>query len=205
MRYFTSDQHFGHLTVLDGEFTSRGQYFSSIEHHDSHLIDQINEIVQRNDELYVLGDFSLSTVRAASKYRPKIRCRKVHLIMGNHDKFSYRDFFSTAQDTLVTRIGPDRTPVFLSHYPHAYWPGSHRSPGWLHLYGHTHTQYEDHLDHVFPGRRSMECSVDNAMRLLGEYRPFSEEDVLRLLGNNPGHERRRSTQGDSEIVSNLRR
>lgn len=33
----------------------------------------------------------------------------------------------------------------------------------------------------------MDVGVDNAKHLLGEYRPFSEDDIISILGAQPGH------------------
>jgi hypothetical protein len=46
----------------------------------------------------------------------------------------------------------DHERIFVSHYPHAYWPRSHK--GCLHVYGHVHAEREATLDAALPGRRS---------------------------------------------------
>jgi len=58
------------------------------------------------------------------------------------------------------------------------------------LYGHIHDNAEKEaiLDKAFPGRRSMDIGVDAAKRLLGEYRPFAESEVLSFIGARLGHE-----------------
>lgn len=175
--YFTADLHLNHEKVA--LFT--GRPFGNIVEHDTHMIDQINAVVGRSDKLWVLGDVSW---RAIDQELQRINCRDVHLIWGNHDRQNFGRHFKTAEDVTEVRLG--ELKVFLSHYPHAYWPGSHR--GSLHLYGHMHAQREDTLDQLFPGRRSMDVGIDNAKRLLGEYRPFSEHEVLNLIGSRPGHD-----------------
>ena len=54
------------------------------------------------------------------------------------------------------------------------------------LYGHLHDQREAWLDSVFPGRRSQDCGVDTAKRLLGRYTCFSEEEIYHSLIKQPG-------------------
>jgi hypothetical protein len=34
----------------------------------------------------------------------------------------------------------------------------------------------------------MDCGVDNALKLLGEIRPFSEDEIIDILGSRPGHD-----------------
>ena len=51
------------------------------------LIANINAVVAPDDELYHLGDFSFKmTADDAAALRRQIRCRRIHLVPGNHDK-----------------------------------------------------------------------------------------------------------------------
>lgn len=180
MIHFTADLHLGHNRVLG--FANR--FFDDIQAHDDFLIDSINHRVARRDTLFILGDFCWKT---PGHYRARIKCRNVWLIWGNHDKASYRQFFSRCEDTHMAKLTVDPgIRVWLSHYPHAYWPKSHH--GAFHLYGHMHDAREELLDLSFPARRAMDCGVDSANRLFGDYRPFSEVDVLDLLGGREGHD-----------------
>lgn len=83
MIWFASDTHFGHERILD--FTNRP--FGSIREMNDALIANINEKVKPEDELYILGDYSFKMTAAdAADLRRNIKCKKVHLIPGNHDK-----------------------------------------------------------------------------------------------------------------------
>lgn len=177
--YFTADTHFAHEKVLT--ITDRDLHFASVEQHDDALIGGINSTVGEGDRLFILGDFAW---RAGESFTKRIRCRNLHLIFGNHDRTNFGKLFKSVEDTAIVRIQGHK--VFLSHYPHAYWPSSHR--GSLHLYGHVHAEREETLDAAFPGRRSLDCGVDNAKLLLGEYRPFSEDEVISILMARPGHD-----------------
>ena len=179
--HFIADTHLDHEGVL----TMSGRLFPNIVEHDNFMLDCINEYVHRNDRLFVIGDFAW---RAAEAYTARINCKNIHLIWGNHDRSNFAKAFKSAEDVTEIKIGEkgDEHKVFLSHYPHAYWPASHH--GSLHLYGHCHRQREETLDRAFPGRRSIDVGVDNALHLLGAYRPFDEFDILRLLTPRPGHD-----------------
>jgi hypothetical protein len=65
-------------------------------------------------------------------------------------------------------------------FKHAIWEGSHK--GYWHLYGHSHSSAE----HWEIGK-SMDVGVDNAYRLLGEYRPFSLEEVGKFMSQREIH------------------
>lgn len=177
--FFTADNHLAHENIR--AITDRDLHFSSVEEHDDGMLEGINSTVAEGDRLFVLGDFAW---RAGESFIKRIRCKNLHLIFGNHDRASFGKLFKSVEDTAIVKIQGHK--VFLSHYPHAYWPSSHR--GSMHLYGHVHAEREETLDAAFPGRRSMDCGVDNAKLLLGEYRPFSEDEVIGILMACPSHD-----------------
>lgn len=54
MNYFISDLHFGHKNIL--KFDNRP--FLNIEQHDKAIIENWNNVVGEDDDVYVLGDIS---------------------------------------------------------------------------------------------------------------------------------------------------
>ncbi len=83
MSYFTADPHFGHSAIID--YCKRPYKNTKIM--DRALIRNINNVVTDDDDLYILGDFSILTKNHRGMYEQwvnKIKGRK-HLIMGNHD------------------------------------------------------------------------------------------------------------------------
>jgi calcineurin-like phosphoesterase family protein len=179
--FFTADLHLDHENIL--KITDRP--FTSVLDHDEHVLENINRLVGRTDRLFVLGDVAWHSI---GNHIDRIVCKDIHLVWGNHDRANFGKKFKTAEDVAEIKIGakPNEHKVWLSHYAHAYWPCSHR--GSFHLYGHTHRQREETLDTLFPGRRSMDVGVDNARHLLGEMRPFSEHEIIEILGSRPGHD-----------------
>lgn len=175
--FFSADWHLDHEGVL----AMSGRLFRNIVEHNDAIISIANRTVGKNDRLWILGDVGWASI---DNYLDRLVCKDVHLVWGNHDKKSFGKKFKTAQDVAEIKLGEHK--VFLSHYPHAFWPASHH--GSLHLYGHHHRQREDTLDSLFPGRRSMDVGIDNALHLLGEYRPFSEAEIISILASRPGHD-----------------
>lgn len=144
-------------------------------------IDCYNKYVQRKDYLYILGDCG------DLKHRNKIVCKHIFCILGNHDnKIECQKAFGVNQVFKDKCIKYEDKQIFLHHFPFAYWDRSHL--GRYHAYGHCHSNREDIMDAAFPGRRSMDVGLDNAMRLLGEYRPFTIDEYFDLLKDRPGHE-----------------
>lgn len=178
MIFFTSDLHFSHPAIIT-DFSTRK--FPTIEEHDAHLIDQINKYVGPKDILWHLGDFCWGN--KIGKYRHRIKCGEIHALIGNHDRENrLRPNFSTVNHVKEIKLRGHK--IFMSHYPHTYWPRSHH--GSIHLYGHLHNYREDLIDAMMPGRRSMDVGIDAAFDKFGEYRPFTEDEVLELL-KKPGH------------------
>jgi len=180
--YFTADCHFDHEKLYEGLTAARP--FTVDEWNDL-MLDSINTRVARADRLFILGDFAW---KRPGYWRQQIQCRHVTLILGNHDsEAKCRNVFGGAMyDTRIVKKVCGDTQVFLSHYPHAYWPGSHR--GALHLYGHCHNQREARLDVFWPERRSMDVSPDTAFQLTGEWRPFADDEVVERLMQRKGHD-----------------
>ena len=192
--FFTSDPHFGHGNIL--KYCRRTKFMTpeeirkldagedfrvsreSIDKMSTHLIDQINTTVGEDDTLWCLGDWSFpSNYEEAMKYRFRIHCKDVNLVLGNHDKRGIAKAFSICGDLIELSV--DHLKIVLCHYAMAIFNGSHRSA--LHLYGHSHSGAEETMDKAFPDRRSMDAGVDNAFKLLGEYRPFSIDEIKKRL------------------------
>lgn len=178
MIYFTSDLHLDHENIL----TLATRPFESIEDMNAHLIEEINRVVGRRDTLVLAGDIGW---KSWSKYRPRLKVKTIHYVQGNHDKKSYDQYFTSAGLGRMVKIGTAKHQCWVSHYPHIFWPASHH--GSFHVYGHCHAQRESYLDAFWPERRSMDIGVDSAFLRFGEHRPFSEDDVLAVLGDRPGH------------------
>lgn len=143
MIYFTTDTHLGHSNLVVGvsswEGLDRCRPFGTIEEHDATIIDNINSRVRKNDTLYHLGDFAISSNANIIAYRDRIRCQNIHLIYGNHDepirkRKILRNLFSSCNDIL--RINHERQAIILCHYAMRVWYKSHRGT-WM-LCGHSH-------------------------------------------------------------------
>lgn len=177
---------------------------------DAYLIDQINAVVGEDDILWHLGDFCFGPkneekfLARAWDYRHRIKCKNVNFVRGNHDPEALIDrvFERRVEDhkgnPILDHRGNEQYEgayaakeikwkgqhVSMYHYAGAVWNKSHRG-GWM-LYGHSHTTAESFLDKVMPGRRSFDIGVDNAKLLLGEYRPFSLEEIREIMKKREG-------------------
>jgi calcineurin-like phosphoesterase family protein len=158
-------------------------------------INALNHHVQKTDSLYLLGDFAFKT---PGRWRPLINCKNVWLIRGNHEPGpeKLKNVFGH-QVADIKGVKCCGVHTVLCHYPMAYWDKSHY--GSYHLYGHLHLSWERegmmdllvkpsryHSD--IGERRSMDVSPEASLYHFGEYRPFNEEDVHKILGAREGHD-----------------
>lgn len=177
MIFFTADTHFGHKNII--QYCKRP--FTDVHAMNAHIIDQINNVVTYNDNLYILGDFCFKG-KKPSDYTSRINCNNIHLIIGNHDKIidyeSGLHGFVSVQD--VKEIIYCNQRIFLSHYPHRSWPASHK--GSYHLYGHVHSKLNH--DDVQSKRKTLDVGVDNTInygKLFGQ--PWSFKEIQKLFNS----------------------
>lgn len=139
MNYFIADLHFGHANVLS--FDNR--LFKDIEEHDRMLINNWNEVVGYEDDVYILGDISFLSSPKTILILRQLNGEK-HLIIGNHDGklLKNRDFRNEFVEICHYKeldIGNGKS-VVLSHYPMPFFKNHYYN--WIHLYGHVHNSFE---------------------------------------------------------------
>lgn len=176
--FFTSDLHLGQEDIL----ASRLRPWKSIDDHDRALIAGINEVVRADDELYILGDF---TIREDDDFvrtwLDAIACKRRHLIVGNHDcaaaLFAPGAFVDFAD---YREIRVDGRLCCLSHYPMLDWnrgdtyyathdPGAEA----FMLHGHVHARGpQANRANAQAGVLRYDVGVD-----ANDYRPVSFEDI----------------------------
>jgi calcineurin-like phosphoesterase family protein len=171
--FFSSDPHFGHANII--KYCKRP--FSSAEEMDQTIIDRWNSRLGPGDTLYCLGDWCLwrgsrSIGETAASYRERIKCGRIVMLWGNHDKKGRYDdrfqrLFDGIHDLLEIEIAGQ--PIVLCHYAMRVWNKSHH--GAYHLYGHSHGSLPDD-----PASRSLDCGVD----CFGFY-PVSMDEVVEVM------------------------
>lgn len=151
MRYYISDCHFFHRSLLD-KMDKRG--FESVEEMNQYMIDQWNRKVRPNDEVVILGDFSWGNAAQTEELLKDLNGRKF-LIRGNHDLYLKDKNFDTSLFEWIkdyAELHDNKRKVVLSHYPIVCYNGQYRTDEkgnpktWM-LYGHVHnTQDQYFLD-----------------------------------------------------------
>ena len=158
--WFTSDLHFGH----DRQFLWGPRGFENIQEHDEVIIEKWNSVVDKEDDVYVLGDLMLNdNVNGLSCLRQLNG--KLHIIYGNHDSDAriklYQDsgFDCIGYATMIKYKGYH---FYLSHFPTLTDNLEKESlkQCTLNLFGHTHQQknfYEDRPYMYHVGLDSHNC------------------------------------------------
>jgi len=166
MIYFLSDTHFGNKPI---GYCQRE--FNDIEDIDNKIIDNINKTVKFNDILYFLGDFCHKGENP-KKYRDKIVCNNIHIILGNHDSEKYfkKTFCSIS---CIKEITHCKQKIVMCHYPMRAWHKSYRN-AWM-LYGHVHGRLNKEDQDSF--KLTLDVGVDNTKnynKKIGEPWAFKE-------------------------------
>lgn len=164
---------------------------ASVQIMEDHLVEQINRIMQNRTHLIIAGDFSMyghdldAYWDRVSCILRRIECSQKHIVWGNHDHPTVSELFTTSQEALKIEL-TDRLnqTIIVSHYCQAIWDKQHR--GSWHAYGHSHSEAEEMLNEIMPGRRSIDVGVDNAKKILCDYRPFKMEEICDIMSNRPG-------------------
>lgn len=130
MIYFTADLHLNHRLMLK----HRG--FATLDAMHHHIIGSWNTEIKSEDEVYILGDVSMSN--HALDILNQLN-GKLYLVRGNHDTSRLLRQIS-ARFEWVKDYYSLKTPhhIVLSHYPMLVWDRSHYGSWQLH--GHCHGQ-----------------------------------------------------------------
>jgi calcineurin-like phosphoesterase family protein len=150
--WFTSDTHYNHANICSSttKWTDPVtiREFRTLEHMNSHLVGNINEVVGQNDVLFHLGDWSFGGFESIEQFRNQIVCQNVHIITGNHDhhiqnnRGDCQKLFSSVNKYVELNVkwpvGPEMHDAnfVLMHFPIASWDNMAR--GAIHLHGHVH-------------------------------------------------------------------
>lgn len=120
MIYFSSDLHFQH----NKDFIYEPRGFSSINEMNDAIIENFNNIIAPNDDLYLLGDIFLGGPNGINTGIELFNQLpgKIHLIWGNHDTDNRKEALLQCHN-VVEVIGYaiilkyNKYHLYLSHFP----------------------------------------------------------------------------------------
>lgn len=176
MIYFTSDLHFHHKNVI--RYCNRP--FKDVDDMNSQLCTNWNNVVNKADTVYIIGDVFFCDVDKAVNIISNLNGYK-KLILGNHDKIiknqkvlhKYFDILPPLHETKF-KISDQLYSITMCHYPMYSWNCSHYGSFMLH--GHIHSKTPIN----FEGRRIYDVGVD-----ANNYAPVSLDSIISTLSSIP--------------------
>lgn len=211
--FLTSDTHYNHPNIASkncSNWESGYRQFNSLKEHNQTIVAEINRIVQPNDVLYHMGDWSFGGIGSIWEFRKQLNCKNIHFMIGNHDHH--------IEDNKPLRIpADDRQRLFeleifedvsKRHNGFSYVPAQDLFSSVQHYkevtiggkkfimlhysmrlwngshkgFMHVYGHSHDSVEHL-PHGKSMDVGIDSARRLTGKYRPFYFVEVLDILNN----------------------
>ena len=149
LRYYIADCHFFHDS-LNRQMDCRG--FANAEEMNNYMIAQWNKKVRWNDEVIILGDFSLGKADETNRVLEQLN-GILCLIEGNHDQFGHKKGYNAARFKWIrpyTELNDNKRKVVLCHYPILCYNGQYLrtedgEPRTYMLYGHVHDTWDQRL------------------------------------------------------------
>jgi calcineurin-like phosphoesterase family protein len=183
--FVTSDTHYGHKNICRGVTAWRlpdgsipidqTRDFETMDEMNDAIINNINSVVGQDDVLIHLGDWSFGGFENIKKFRDRIVCKEIHLILGNHDhhiennREGCQELFSSVNH--YTKLMYKYDTIVLMHYPIDSWDGLNK--GHIHLHGHCHLPQQK----VFGKGRRMDVGIDGNMFFM----PYSLDNVVKIV------------------------
>lgn len=194
--YITSDSHYHHLNICKATTTWKNsddvtRKFDSIDEMNNTIVNSINSVVNQDDILIHLGDWSFNGFDNIKLFRNYINCRTIYIIPGNHDhhilknKNNIQDIFTEIYPQITVlnikrKLTDSKSGMYkkynlvLSHYPQCSWIDMNQ--GYYHLHGHVHLP-----NHLKLGQgKSLDVGADG-----NNYIPYSLTEIDNLLSNQP--------------------
>ena len=212
--WFTSDLHLYQKNIIKGlsRWDNGGtREFKDPSHMSEEILNNLNNSVDGNDTLYILGDLDFSNdMDMVYEWLSRVICKNIHFLNGNHDyhlkknRQVFEKFFKTwsdykdikvtypleGQDSQKEKWGGSQK-IIMCHYAMRVWNGSHRG-SWM-LHGHSHDALDDPqlqkdanqkaLHKIYSKAKTMDVGIDSAFRILGEYRPFEFHELKKIMSD----------------------
>jgi len=202
--WVTSDTHYSHKNICrgvtdwrlpNGEIpVEQTRAFNSLEEMNETIVNNINSVVGQEDVLIHLGDWSFGGFDNIKKFKDRIICQNIYLILGNHDhhiennRDGCKGYFTQVSHYGRLKYGDNN--FVLMHYPISSWDGLNK--GVIHLHGHTHLLTQRRFG---VGKR-MDIGMDGH----SEFRPYNlTREIIPLMDKRPI----KSEMGDDHHIDEI--
>ena len=134
--FFISDLHLNNKNVVS--YSHRP--FNDIEEMNEFLIKSWNGVIQKDDTVFILGDFCFGGSQVWNDILDRLNGKK-YLIIGNHDERNFRQNYLSRFEAVsyMMHIYIDDQSIYLTHFPFLCYAGSYKDENgsWA-LSGHVH-------------------------------------------------------------------
>lgn len=142
--WFIGDTHFGHRNLVKGtsrwSITDHCRDFHSLEEHDEAVVSMWNDLVNKDDVVYHLGDVAFN--KQGVELVQRLNGKKI-LVLGNHDNYSvelYAKYFHKIAGMLEFK-----RKTILTHAPMHFGEGFYSERYSVNIHGHVHNKGVKHL------------------------------------------------------------
>jgi calcineurin-like phosphoesterase family protein len=171
--FFISDLHLFHDKII---LYDRRPYDNIKQMHES-FIENWNNVVNKNDYVFILGDLSFeeNMEKVNSEVFSRLNGNKI-LVTGNHDsKTNLEKLRVSVHDYIELTVKDDKNyqKIILFHYPILVWNYHHR--GAWHLHGHCHGNLLKNMPSMYK-RKVMDVGTSCI-----HYTPISYREVEKYM------------------------
>lgn len=169
MNFYIGDTHFGHANCI--KFDNRP--FESVEEMDRMLMNNWNNRVSENDDVWILGDFCYRSDKDPAYFLKRLKGHK-HLIMGNHDRATVNSQEACSLLESIDKmqyVMEGKDSIVLCHFPIAEW--NRKGRGSYHIYAHIHNAVDD----IYRFMSKMERAL-NAGCMINGYQPVTFKELI---------------------------
>ena len=186
--FVTSDTHFFHENII--KYCNRP--FNNVEEMNINIIQNWNNVVSQEDDVYVIGDFALIKGEDHKEKIKKLQYLsnalngKKHLILGNHDYFTVNEYFEAGFIDVkegFMELLLNAHWFTMCHYQMTSWNNSHR--GSMHLFGHEHWRQQYEPKHSIYEEMKWSERKFNVCIDANKFTPVNINDIIRILEKRP--------------------
>lgn len=172
---FSSDFHFFHDNII--KYSNRP--FANVDEMNRTIAKNINKVLPNGGTLYFLGDWSMGPLENSWKAKELINPNiDIILLIGNHDKHKLKDqrFRNIFKEIhyVLDAVKISGQTITLCHYAMRTFDKMHY--GAWQIYGHSHSTLPDD-----PNVLSMDVGIDSAYKIVGEFRPFTFDEIALFM------------------------
>lgn len=172
--FFTADWHLFHRNII--RYCNRP--YRNVKEMHQNLIDNHNQIVEEEDEVWFLGDLCFMSPEYVGRIKKEVdKFNGIkHIVLGNHDNWKTRAYLNAGFLTVHSAMwfNRDNYTFYMMHDP-AEYTVIQNDPKAIMLCGHIHQLFK----HLLPEKKIINVGVD-----AWNMKPVSYESIFKLLAEH---------------------